>query len=199
VSNVWETRYRLLVEQVEALAVQLRAEEPIDPSALEEQTVRLLAAATTLLRQHRVNKRGQCNYCGWMRPVWRLWRRRPQCTVYRSLDFALRQPLDVVSFPLFQRAPDFPAEQGKPSLTDTSANSSPPSKLADSPGEQRTSGQAKLLSFDILADTCGDELPSEIPDSAKPRVCVRPRHDPARCMKLRTAPRGERQTQASFA
>lgn len=47
-SNVWETRYRLLVEQVEALAVQLRAEEPIDPSALEAQTVRLLAGVMTL-------------------------------------------------------------------------------------------------------------------------------------------------------
>jgi hypothetical protein len=53
----------------------------------------LRAAAVMLLRQHQLNKRGQCKYCGWR---WRLWHRQPQCTVYRSLDFAIRQPLDVV-------------------------------------------------------------------------------------------------------
>ncbi len=49
-----------------------------------------------LLRQHRVNKRGRCEYCGWTRWTWRFWRRRPQCMVYLSLDFAVRQPLDAV-------------------------------------------------------------------------------------------------------
>ena len=95
-SNVWETRYRLLLEQFEQLADQLSDNKPEEPTALEEQTLRLLAAAITLLRQHRVNKRGQCNYCGWSGWWARLPWRRPQCTVYRSLDFAMRQPLGVV-------------------------------------------------------------------------------------------------------
>jgi hypothetical protein len=34
--------------------------------------VRLLAGVVMLLRQHRVNKRGQCNYCGWTWWTWRL-------------------------------------------------------------------------------------------------------------------------------
>jgi hypothetical protein len=55
--------------------------------------VRLLTGVIMLLRQHQLNKRGQCKYCGWR---WRLWHRQPQCTVYRSVDFAMRQPLDVV-------------------------------------------------------------------------------------------------------
>jgi hypothetical protein len=96
VSNVWQTRYRLLLEQLEALADQLRNEEAIAPPVLEERTIRLLAGALMLLRQHRVNKRGQCQYCGWTRPTWRLWHRRPQCTVNLALDFAMSQPLDVV-------------------------------------------------------------------------------------------------------
>jgi hypothetical protein len=107
VSNVWGTRHRLLLERFEQLANQLSDDKPKEPAALEEQTLRLLAAAITLLRQHRVNKRGQCNYCkwsGWW--AWRFWR-RPQCTVYRSFDFAMRQPLDVVLLLLLQRPPDF--------------------------------------------------------------------------------------------
>ncbi len=46
-----------------------------------------------LLSQHRVNNQGQCHYCG---RRWQLWHKQPHCTVYRSLDFALRQPLDMV-------------------------------------------------------------------------------------------------------
>ena len=95
-SNVWETRHRLLLEQFDELADQIRSKEQVAPAILEEQTVRLLAGVVMLLRQHRVNKRGQCEYCGWTRWTWRLWRWRPKCTVYLSLDFAMRQPLDVV-------------------------------------------------------------------------------------------------------
>jgi hypothetical protein len=96
VSNVWQTRYRLLLEQLEALASQLSGEEPITQPVLQDQTVRLLAGVVMLLRQHQVNKRGQCKYCGWTRRTWRLLRRRPQCTVYLALDFAMNQSLDLV-------------------------------------------------------------------------------------------------------
>ncbi|MGH3603935.1 MAG: hypothetical protein ACRDQI_07890, partial [Pseudonocardiaceae bacterium] len=64
-SNVWETRYRLLLEQLEGLANQLNREKQNPPTPLEEQTLRLLTGAIAVLRQHRVDKRGQCNYCGW--------------------------------------------------------------------------------------------------------------------------------------
>jgi hypothetical protein len=114
VSNVWETRYRLLLEQFEQLANQLSDDKPEEPTALEEQALRLLAAAITLLRQHQVNKRGQCNYCGWSSWTRLFWRRRPQCSVYRSLDFAMRQHLDVVLFLLQQRSPDSEAGKGTP-------------------------------------------------------------------------------------
>jgi hypothetical protein len=93
VSNVWQTRYRLLLEQLEELADQLSGEEPITQPVLEDQTVRLLAGVLMLLRQHQLNGQGQCKYCGWR---WRLWHGHPLCTVYRSVDFAMRQPLDVV-------------------------------------------------------------------------------------------------------
>jgi hypothetical protein len=96
VSTVWETRHRLLLERLETLARQLRQDEELAPATLEEQTVRLLAGVIMLLKQHRVNKRGQCNYCGWTHRTWRLWRRRPLCTVYSAFDFALSQPLDLL-------------------------------------------------------------------------------------------------------
>lgn len=85
-----------MLERLEELTDQLRGNEPIPPAVLEEQTVRLLAGVVMLLRQHRVNKRGQCHYCGWTRWTWRLWRGRPQCTVHLSFGFAMRQRLDVV-------------------------------------------------------------------------------------------------------
>lgn len=97
-SNVWETRYQLLVETLENIVEQLSDEEARTSSAeSNKQTVRVVMGALTLLRQHRVNKRGQCRYCGWTR-WWRrrFWRRRPQCTVFRSLDFVLRQPVEMV-------------------------------------------------------------------------------------------------------
>lgn len=95
-SNVWETRYRLVLERLEEIADQLRGEEQISSIVLEEQMVRLLAGVVMLLRQHRVNKRGQCRYCNWATWAWRFGRRRPQCTAYRALAFVLDQRLDIV-------------------------------------------------------------------------------------------------------
>lgn len=95
-SNVWQTRRRLMLERLEELANRLRSDEEIASAVLEEQTVRLLAGVVMLLRQHRVNQRGQCQYCGWTGWTWRLWRGRPQCTVHLSFDFAMRQRLDAV-------------------------------------------------------------------------------------------------------
>lgn len=94
-SNVWETRYRLLLERLEQLADRLTTEQPIATADLEELTVRLLVAVIMLLRQHKLNKRGQCQFCTAPRR-WRFWLRRPQCTMYRILDFAMRQRLDAV-------------------------------------------------------------------------------------------------------
>jgi hypothetical protein len=102
VSDVWKTQNRLILEYLEKLAHQLRNEEPVAPAQREEQTVRLLAALFMLLRQHRVNKRGQCRYCSWRIKTWRFGRRRPQCTVYRDLNFALHQRLDVVWWRLLE-------------------------------------------------------------------------------------------------
>jgi hypothetical protein len=96
VSNVWETRHRLVLDYLEKVVDQRRSNEQVTPAELEEQLLRLLTGVLMLLRQHRVNKRGQCQYCGWTRWTWRFWRRRPQCTVYLSLDFAMKQRLDMV-------------------------------------------------------------------------------------------------------
>jgi hypothetical protein len=94
VSSVWQTRHRVLCQQLEQWAHALRDAPP--PATPAEHTVRLLTFAVTLLEQHRVNKRGQCQFCGWSRWPWRFWRRRPRCTVCRALAFALHQSLDVV-------------------------------------------------------------------------------------------------------
>lgn len=84
------------MEYFQELTDRLRSDEPIAPEACKEQLVRLLTGVVLLLRQHRINKKGQCNYCQWTKWSWWFWRRRPQCTVYRGLDFAMRQPLDMV-------------------------------------------------------------------------------------------------------
>ncbi len=94
-SNVWQTRHRLLREQLDELADQLRSKQQVAPAVLEEQAVRLLAGVVMLLKTHQLNKRGQCRFCAAPRR-WRFWQRRPQCTVYRSLDFVMRQSLDAV-------------------------------------------------------------------------------------------------------
>lgn len=96
VSQVWGIRDRLLLEQLERLTETLSSEESIELAEVEEQTLRLLAGVVMLLRRHRVNKRGQCKHCGWMRWAWWSWYRRPRCTVYRSIDFAMSQPLHWV-------------------------------------------------------------------------------------------------------
>lgn len=62
-SNVWQTRCLVLVEQLGVLANRLRSKQPIASTSLEEHTARLLVGVLMLLRQHRVNKRGQCHYC----------------------------------------------------------------------------------------------------------------------------------------
>jgi hypothetical protein len=102
VSSVWETRSRLLLEEVGRLAEWLSSDGPRTPSELEEQMVRLLAVTVILLRQHRVNKRGQCRLCGWTRWKWRFWRRQRRCTVHQALDLALSQRIDVVWWRVFE-------------------------------------------------------------------------------------------------
>jgi len=77
VSNVWQTRRRVLLEQLEELAGKLRSEEPIPPAVLKEQTTRLLAGMLMLIRRHDVNERGQCRVCRWSR-TWQFWRKKPQ-------------------------------------------------------------------------------------------------------------------------
>ena len=95
-SNVWGTRYRLLLEELEKMADQLSGDQQQEPAAVTEHTVRLLTFASILLRQHHINKRGQCEFCGWTRWKWRFWHRRPQCTVYRALVFTASEGMDVV-------------------------------------------------------------------------------------------------------
>jgi hypothetical protein len=101
-SNIWETRSRLFREELEKLVEWLSGDAPKAPATLEEQTVRLLAMAVVLLRQHQVNKRGQCQYCGWTRWQWRFWRRWRRCTVHQALDFSVGQSLDVVWWRLLE-------------------------------------------------------------------------------------------------
>jgi len=100
-SNVWTTRYRLLCEHCEELAKKLSGEQPITPEVLEELVVQLLAPALTLLRQHAMNKRGQCKFCGWTRWKWRFWRRRRPCTVFQALDLTMRRGPDIAWWQLF--------------------------------------------------------------------------------------------------
>lgn len=92
---------RLFDGELEATLYRVVGDEPTDLAIAEEQTVQLLAAVAGLLRQHYVNKRGQCNFCGWTRWWLRGCRRRPQCTVFRNLSFAMGQPLDVVLWHVF--------------------------------------------------------------------------------------------------
>lgn len=91
-----EIRYRLLIEQLQQWLERLGGKEQPEPDAIKELTVRLLAMALILLRQHSVNKRGQCQYCGYSRWYWRLLIKRPQCTVGSALGFAMEQELAVV-------------------------------------------------------------------------------------------------------
>lgn len=64
-SSVWEARHRLLIKQLDELADLLSSAEPPELAVLTKYTVRLLATAAMLVRQHHVNKHGQCKYCCW--------------------------------------------------------------------------------------------------------------------------------------
>lgn len=100
-------RYRVLLEQLEELADQIGngdLGQVDEPAYAYEKTVRLLAAALMLLRQHHVNKQGQCRCCGRTRLKWQLLTRRPRCTVYSAFGFAMEQGLDVVWWQVFARA-----------------------------------------------------------------------------------------------
>lgn len=75
---------------------------------MTEHTVRLLTIVVMLIRQHHINTRGQCDFCGGMRWDWRF--RRPRCTVFRAVSFAMDQSVDVVWWQLLTSV------GGKPSL-----------------------------------------------------------------------------------
>jgi hypothetical protein len=105
VSNVWETRNRLLWEQLEQMNKKLSSAEPAEPAELKELAVRLLASVVMLLRQHNTNKRGQCSYCAWTRRARPFWNRQTDCTVFETVDFAFRQRLDKVRRQLLTREP----------------------------------------------------------------------------------------------
>ncbi len=100
-SSLWETQERLAWERLNELAEALSGEKSIAQTVLEEQTVRLLATVLMLLRQHHINKRGQCRFCGATRWTWRFWHQRRRCTVHRALDHAMRESLDVVWWQVF--------------------------------------------------------------------------------------------------
>lgn len=90
-----EVRYRLIFEQLEQWVEKLGGAEPVKPEEVKELAVRLLAMAAMLLRQHELNKRGQCKFCGCALWNWRFWNRRPPCTVCSALSFAMEQELAV--------------------------------------------------------------------------------------------------------
>lgn len=100
--NVWGMRYRLYLEELEAIADRLSDGRPIAPVFAEEQLVQLVAIVASLLRQHEVNKRGRCRFCDWTRWAWRFWRRRPPCTVFRAVGFVLDQPLHMAWWQVFE-------------------------------------------------------------------------------------------------
>lgn len=95
-SGMQELRYRLLFEQLEQWVEKLSDEKPVEPEVVEELAVRLLAMVVMSLRQHGVNKRGQCRFCGSGTWRWQFWCRRSRCAVLRSVDLAIVQGLDVV-------------------------------------------------------------------------------------------------------
>lgn len=99
--HVQEVRYQLIFEQLEQWVEKLGDEDPVKPEEVKELAVRLLAMAAMLLRQHEVNKRGQCKFCGCAPWNWRFWNRRPQCTVCSTLSFAMEQEFAVTWWRLF--------------------------------------------------------------------------------------------------
>ena len=87
--NIWHVRHRLLIEQLDDL---LYAEEA---ESLDEQVLRLIAAARVLLAQHQVNKQGRCRHCYYC-STWLWLRRRKMCTVHTILSVAMNQPFSTV-------------------------------------------------------------------------------------------------------
>jgi len=100
-SNVWGTRYRLREEELARWVHWLSGEKPWQQAVLDERIVRLLATVLILLREHHVNRRGQCRFCRATRWTWRFWYRRRRCTVYRALDHTMGQSPDVLWWTLF--------------------------------------------------------------------------------------------------
>lgn len=103
-SHVQEVRYRLRCEQFEQWVERLTGKEPIEPEVVKELAVRLLTVALIILKQHNVNKRGKCKFCGRARRNWRSWIRVPQCAVSGAIGFAMEQELAVVWWRLFGSA-----------------------------------------------------------------------------------------------
>lgn len=101
VSSVYETRYRQLQAELKELADQLSGAKAVSPAKTGNQIVQALAVVAILLRQHKINKRGQCKFCARPRWKWRFWSRRPPCTVYRTASFVMNQELDEVWRQLF--------------------------------------------------------------------------------------------------
>ena len=102
VRSVWEMKHRLWTEQLQQWVEKLSGEKPVEPEVVKELAVRLLAMAVILLRQHAVNKRGQCRSCG--RPVrmWRFWGTGHRARCVGLFDFAMGQPWDMVWWQLFE-------------------------------------------------------------------------------------------------
>lgn len=93
------------MERLEQLIERLGDGGSMEPTELTEQAVRLLTGTVMLLRQHRTNKRGQCQFCGWTRRAWRFWRRRLRCAVYQDFGFAFHQSMEWVWWQLLAREP----------------------------------------------------------------------------------------------
>lgn len=101
-SGAQEKCYLLLRDELEEVTDRLSGKKVVPPAVTEDQIVHLLAVVAILLRQHQVNKWGQCQFCGSSRWKWRFWSRRPSCTVYRTASFVMGQGLDKVWWRLFE-------------------------------------------------------------------------------------------------
>lgn len=101
-SSAQKTWYQLFREELEELTNRLSGKKTASPAVTEDQIVQLLAVTAILLRQHRVNARGQCQFCRWAGWKWRPWNRRPLCTVYRTASFVMSHGLDEVWWRLFE-------------------------------------------------------------------------------------------------
>lgn len=77
VSSVHETRYQQLYKMLNELAGQLSGKRAVSPVETRDRIVRVLAVVALLLRQHHVNKWGQCKFCALPRWKWSLPRLTP--------------------------------------------------------------------------------------------------------------------------